>query len=501
LGVVRIDAHWNSDGCCDEMDDSIPCSDCGGGDPIGACCYEDGTCDDEITSDQCSDNEGEYKGDYTNCSACVDVGPCNIPEHPCDLVGQIGVCDVGEHAGKNYLDFKLVEIETVTNCCSPPQWSSMQCQQWDLSEPCREIVECPEDPENPLDAQWIRYTYEWVYVAPGTPPNPCCACHRGMETGVEDEICNCCTGDPPCGGISLPDCCHANTEPCTCDANPPARICQMVMACSKIGCCWMDQAGKGNWYLLGSNWTCSKCEEEVRTWATDEGRGRWKESDTGCDNNPCNLLDPNCYYWAPVSHACGDPAPNLGACCWGPGEDNCEDGIWNYDCTNGGGIWMGSSMPCFWLGTDCDDCEKSGQDCPCPCPPDGYGGGVAGAATTPAENNNEFQYISDIDSRVWVVKEPLNPGGGRGVARTHAYAASGCFHTNGLPVKCTTGYIDRLACDDDDCGCGGCVQTVCSNCGGYNQWGVDPYNCQDCCLCSQWEGCNCTNCTCDEDCI
>lgn len=82
----------------------------------GACCYFDGSCEEDQTIDQCDAAGGQYLGDRSNCSACVTEACC-LDEIPCQDLTPL-VCWVigGQPQGPG------------TQCASPKDGTGACCE-------------------------------------------------------------------------------------------------------------------------------------------------------------------------------------------------------------------------------------------------------------------------------------------------------------------------------------------------------------------------------------
>ncbi len=83
--------------------------------PTGACCYPEGSCDDEITGSECESGGGSYEGDGTTCAAAqclAPVGACCFDDSSCiEIEGADCNAQDGAYQGD---DIGCGEVECLT---------------------------------------------------------------------------------------------------------------------------------------------------------------------------------------------------------------------------------------------------------------------------------------------------------------------------------------------------------------------------------------------------
>ncbi len=286
----------------------------GGGDPEGACCFVDGSCQ-VLTAEDCSGAEGSYQGDDSSC----DPNPCPQPEGACCfddgscVVQTEAKCDAG--SGVYQGDFTSCD----PNPCPQPEGAC-----------CLEDGTC-QVAEQELCKVELLGTYQGDGT--GCDPNPC-----------EQPMGACCFDDGSCQMLTEADCAGAGGDfqgtDVTCDPNP----CEQPTG----ACCLVD----------GS---CQVADQDL---CEIELNGEYQGDGTGCDPNPCEqpmgaccFEDGSCQMLteADCADAGGDfqgtdvtcdPNPceqPLGACCF---EDGSCQVLTEADCADAGGDYFGNGSSC-----------------------------------------------------------------------------------------------------------------------------------------------------------
>ncbi|MCH8880361.1 MAG: hypothetical protein IID34_10815, partial [Planctomycetes bacterium] len=288
--------------------------------PVGACCLPSGTCDNEVTEEDCLSQIGGYAGDDSLCANVTCVGACCL-----------GTSCLGD--------------TEATGC--PFDWYGPQTSCDDDPNPC--LV----DPANgaccPADGLPCQEVQETSCSSPGdTWFGPGSTCTEGQCDLPPDPVGACCVVDgEPCecqegltslecedlqgewgGSNSLCDDC----EPCEACCDPCIQTCtnELPSVCVTAG----DQP-------QGPGTTCANT-------ACDAPAGAccFSEPD-GCENrteSQCNLLGG---IWQGCEVFCADAGVDCtvtGACCL-PNE-TCEELQFDACEINQGGDYQGDGNPC-----------------------------------------------------------------------------------------------------------------------------------------------------------
>lgn len=194
-----------------------------GGGGVGACCYDDGTCDD-LTESDCTEAEGNWQGPGTTCdddpSPCV--GACCIDV---DCFDDMTKADC-ETAGGTFQDFQ--------STCDDP----------DID--CTQGACCVDG------------------VCSITTEGECTGHYRGGGTTCEDTTC------PPMGGGA---CCHTDGS-CTIET---AETCDGTYQGDNVPCSDVDCTHTGA--------CCDDSDCSIKT--ESDCSGKYLGDGSDCDPNPC----------------------------------------------------------------------------------------------------------------------------------------------------------------------------------------------------------------------
>ncbi len=204
--------------------------------PLGACCYEDGSCM-VLTEAECGDSGGTYQGDDTGCdpNPCEAVGACCSDLGSCSIRTEQECLDAGsEYFGDN------------TDCDPDPCPKPGACC---VGEEC--TIEVPADCD--------RLGGEFQGEETSCDPNPCLPAMGA-----------CCFADGSCQMLNENDCDNAmgtyQGDDTTCDPNP----CPQPPAGA---CCFSDES----------------CQVLTQVECEDAG-GVYQGDDEPCDPNPCEIV-------------------------------------------------------------------------------------------------------------------------------------------------------------------------------------------------------------------
>ncbi len=87
--------------------------------PEGACCFPDGTCQDETTAPVCAQLVGTYQGDGTSCatSICPVLGACCLPDGSCTQTLSLNCLSMGGIFAGTGVDCITAACEPLGACC------------------------------------------------------------------------------------------------------------------------------------------------------------------------------------------------------------------------------------------------------------------------------------------------------------------------------------------------------------------------------------------------
>ncbi|MCP3902685.1 MAG: DUF11 domain-containing protein [Planctomycetes bacterium] len=371
--MLPTGACCNDDGTCNDGDTQVDCesasgiwqgqaSECGSVTcPTGACCLPDGSCSAADSAVQCASVSGVWQGLGVECTVvnCPQPGACCNDDGTCSQDPLIGgaACVV---AGGTYQgdDTDCLSVTCPDGACCLPDGSCV---------PADSAAECAG-----MSGAWQGADVECAGV---TCPQPGACCNFDGTCAQETVI----------GGT---DCVAASGIYQGDDTLCGVVVCAEAACCFDDGSC-LDQdtasacaSAGGTWQGAGTMCVTFDCpdgaccfddgtctDEDLEGDCTGAG-GTWQGADTACatfdcPDGACCLADGACIVvptlddcepggvWQGAGTDCGSVVCPVGACCLP--DDSCVDTA-PFACVASAGLYQGDGSTCT-----ADTCPPSGQ--------------------------------------------------------------------------------------------------------------------------------------------